>query len=156
VAFLGPILVVDDDEAYRNLLKHCLEELGYSILEATNGASAWRIASRELVPLMILDINMPDTDGLETIRRLRTRGVRIPILAVSGAGRGREYLRLAVHFGADARIEKSRPMAELVTLVRKLLGGSTAGHRTGAIATVQSHCSWPEHRIIDISNRSDK
>jgi CheY-like chemotaxis protein len=124
---VGPVLVVDDDEDYRTLLCHRLEGLGYSIREASDGAKAYQIASRELVALMILDIVMPDMDGLETITRLRRHGFRTPILAISGVGRGREYLDIAARLGADAKIEKTRPMTELLTAVVGLLGEPAPG-----------------------------
>ena len=116
----GPILVVDDDEAYRDLLRHHLESLGYVILEANNGAKAFRIASRQPVALMILDMVMPETDGLETIIRLRRQPFRPRILAISGARGGREYLEVAAHLGVEAKIEKAKPISELLATVRKL------------------------------------
>jgi DNA-binding response OmpR family regulator len=115
-----PILLVDDDESYRLILRHHLEALGYEVLEADDGAEGCRIASSKALQLIILDIVMPDTEGLETIRRLRRAGVRAKILAVSGAGRAREYLGLAGKLGADAEMEKVRPISELLSVAQSL------------------------------------
>jgi DNA-binding response OmpR family regulator len=116
------ILVVDDDESYRAILRHHLETLGYEVLEAEDGIQAIRLTSRGPLQLMILDIVMPHTEGLETISLLRRAGVRTKILAVSGAGQGSEYLEVAVKMGADAKIEKIRPVSELLKLVERLTG----------------------------------
>lgn len=113
-----PILLVDDDESYRVILRHHLEALGYEVMEAEDGAQGCRIASQNSLQLIILDIVMPKSEGLETISLLRQRGVRTRILAVSGAGRAREYLEMAAKLGADAAMEKIRPISELLSVVQ--------------------------------------
>jgi DNA-binding response OmpR family regulator len=121
-----PILLVDDDESYRAILRHHLEACGYEVLEAEDGAQGFRIASGKPLQLMILDIVMPKTAGLETISRLRRAGVRIKILAISGAGSAREYLELAGRLGANTKVEKIRPISELLNVVRSLAEDSSA------------------------------
>lgn len=125
----GPVLLVDDDEAYRAILRHCLEQLGCEVLEAADGAKAYKILSKTSVRLVVLDIVMPNTEGLETISRLRHEGFRTKILAVSGATKACEYLRVAALLGADANMEKIRPVSELVTLILALLGDAPATDR---------------------------
>lgn len=115
------ILVVDDDESYRAILRHHLQAQGYEVLEAADGTEGCDIASHQPLQLVILDIVMPRSEGLETISRLRHEGVRTKILAISGAGRAREYLKLACGLGADAGLEKIRPIAELLSLVHSLV-----------------------------------
>lgn len=115
-----PILLVDDDESYRAALRHHLEALGYQVLEAEDGAQACRIATHRPLQLMILDMVMPDAEGLETISRLRRQGNRTKILAISGALRAHEYLTLASRLGADAGMDKVSPMSGLLSLVRSL------------------------------------
>jgi len=116
-----PILVVDDDESYRAILRHHLEALGYQVLEAEDGAQGFHIASQRPLQLIILDIVMPDTEGLETTSRLRRAGIRTKILAVSGVDKAREYLELAVMMGADAKVGKIRPISELLKVVQLLV-----------------------------------
>ena len=118
------ILLVDDDESYRAILRHHLQALGYEVLEAADGTEGCDIASRQPLQLVILDIVMPQSEGLETISRLRREGVRTKILAISGAGRAREYLKLARGLGADAGLEKIRPISELLSLVHSLVEDS--------------------------------
>lgn len=117
-----PILLVDDDESYRAILGHYLEGLGYAVLEAADGATAYDMASKRPISLMVLDIVMPNAEGLGTIRRLRREGYSTKILAVSGTSEARGYLRIASYLGADANIEKIRPISELLTLIQSLLG----------------------------------
>jgi DNA-binding response OmpR family regulator len=121
-----PILLVDDDESYRAILRHHLEALGYEVLEAEDGAQGCGVASQKPLQLIILDIIMPKTEGLETISRLRRAGVRTKILAISGAGRAREYLEVAGRLGADAEMDKMRPISELLSMVQLLAEDSNA------------------------------
>jgi two-component system response regulator (stage 0 sporulation protein F) len=118
------ILVVDDGESYRLVLRHHLEALGYQVEEAEDGAQGCSIASRKPFELIILDMIMPKTEGLETISRLRRAGIRTKILAISGAGRAREYLKLACKLGADAEVEKIMPISALLSLVQSLTENS--------------------------------
>lgn len=117
----GPILIADDDENYRSLLRHQLEALDYDVLEADGGAKALRILAGERVPLVILDIVMPDIEGLETVLELRRQHVRTKVVVVSGADRASQYLEVAQRLGADAAFEKSCPMSGLLALVGPLL-----------------------------------
>lgn len=115
------ILVVDDDEAYRILLRHHLEAHGYKVIEAEDGIKAYSVVRESPIGLMILDLVMPNEEGLETIFGLRREGFRTKILAVSGASRARLYLKVATRLGADAEIEKIRPISELLGKVHSLL-----------------------------------
>lgn len=136
MAHREPILVVDDDESYRAILRYHLENVGYRVLEAADGRKAFEILSRLSVPLAVLDIVMPNNEGLETISRLRREGRRTKILAITGAASAREYLHVASLLGADATIEKTQPVSEVVTLVRSLIGAAQATDRAGLEASV--------------------
>jgi DNA-binding response OmpR family regulator len=122
----GPILVVDDDQDYRILVRQQLESVGYQVLESADGNSACRILGEQCVQLVILDIVMPEIEGLEIVSRLRRQGCSSKILAVSGVGKADEYLRLAIRLGADARFEKTRSVSDLLMVVQGLIGRSSA------------------------------
>ena len=117
-----PILLVDDDPSYRTMLRYRLEALGYQVLEAEDGDQGYRIASGKPLQLVIVDMVMPKSEGLETIARLRCEGVHTKILAISGAGRSPVYLDVAAKLGADAIMDKVRPMSELLGKVQTLAG----------------------------------
>ena len=79
------VLLVDDDELVRNLLCRLLENTGYVVAEADNGASALQ-ATRRLdgsLSLVVTDINMPVMDGLEFARALRKTDAKMPILFIT-------------------------------------------------------------------------
>jgi DNA-binding response OmpR family regulator len=116
------ILVVDDDRDYRVLIRHQLEGAGYQVLESTDGQSAFAVLGQQYIPLVILDIVMPDVEGIELITRLRRQGCRSKILAVSGAGKADEYLNLAIRLGADDKFDKCRPVSDLLGTVQALIG----------------------------------
>jgi len=116
-----PILVVDDDRDYLILVRYQLEAVGYQVLETANGNNAFTILGEQDVPLVILDIVMPQIEGLEIIRGLRRQGCRSKILAVSGAGKSDEYLKLAICLGADEKFDKCKPVSDLLGTVQALM-----------------------------------
>jgi CheY-like chemotaxis protein len=106
------VLVVDDEPGVRGLLADVLEELGYEALLAANGAEALaRLANRPDARLAIVDLTLPDVDGLEVIRRMRERTPGMPAILssghdVSGAGPWAERLAKAREGGAVAVLMK--------------------------------------------------
>ena len=82
------ILVVDDFDDTRLMMRLWLEKRGYRVVEASNGVEALNVARRELPDLVIMDIEMPEMDGLAATRQIRQeehlRGV--PVVAVSAYG----------------------------------------------------------------------
>jgi len=82
----GLVLVVEDEVAIRSLIQHSLEELGYTVLTAENGAQGLELfdRSREDIVLVLLDIVMPVLDGAEAAIAIRERNPDVPILIMSG------------------------------------------------------------------------
>jgi DNA-binding response OmpR family regulator len=116
---MARILVVDDEEMDRVILKEALESEGHLVLFAPDGATAWSICEREPIDLVVTDLAMPGGGGLRLIRELRESGDKVPILAISG--RAREHLVLAEDFGADGALFKPVDVDELLDTVRRLL-----------------------------------
>jgi DNA-binding response OmpR family regulator len=79
------VLVVDDDELVRTLLLELLSNDGYRVDQASTAEDAIRLLLRHWYSLLITDLEMPETSGLELIKEVRARGLRLPVLAVSGA-----------------------------------------------------------------------
>ncbi|NLM60793.1 MAG: response regulator, partial [Clostridiales bacterium] len=73
------ILIADDENDIRNLIKISLEENGYTVLTAQNGKEAWDILTSREVDLAILDVMMPVMDGFNLLRRIRERST-IPVI----------------------------------------------------------------------------
>jgi two-component system cell cycle sensor histidine kinase/response regulator CckA len=84
----GLVLLVEDEMAIRSLIQHFLEELGYTVLTAENGAQAMELFHRSAdeIMLVLLDLVMPVMDGPETARALHARRPGVPILVMSGIG----------------------------------------------------------------------
>lgn len=114
------ILVVEDNEKNMKLFRDVLTAKGYRTLEATSGAQALELALEHTPNLVLMDIRLPDVDGVETLGQLRSdeRTSSIPVLAVTAqAMRGDRERFLAAGF--DGYVPKPVDIAELVTTVRE-------------------------------------
>lgn len=118
------ILVVDDDQQIRDLLKFFLETQGYEILEAHNGTEALEYWKQFQPPLIVLDYQMPDITGVEVCAQIRRDDkLKQPkvIMCTAQAAMDRVQSLLA---GADEFVNKPIDMPELLKKVQKLLGGT--------------------------------
>jgi two-component system cell cycle sensor histidine kinase/response regulator CckA len=120
------LLVVDDDPLVRQVETEILRLQGYTVLEAGSAAEALRLAaSTATIHLLITDLAMPETDGLELTRRFRAAHPKTPVLLVSGS-----LPLLRVRSEPDLEhfefLAKPFQFDELLHKVRKLLGASTA------------------------------
>ncbi len=122
---MARILVVDDDESVRSLLRAQLERRGHEVHEAGDGDAALG-AYRDLEPdLVLLDVFMPRRDGLETVRALRSDhpDARVVAMSAGGAFADFEPLRAALAFGASAALVKPIDPAELFAAIDQVLAG---------------------------------
>ena len=115
------ILIVDDEAPIRQLLTDYLGDLGYETVEACNGLDALHQLKTADPGLIILDLVMPEQEGIETIREIRMTHKDLKIIAVSGAFAG-QFLRTAELLGANAVLPKPLNLKELKRLVEELLG----------------------------------
>ncbi|HEX4111158.1 MAG TPA: response regulator [Stellaceae bacterium] len=113
------ILIVDDEPAIRRFLRTSLAAQDFAIIEADSGATALAAIGREKPDLMILDLGLPDMDGVEVIRRVRAQSdLPIVILSVRDDERGKVE---ALDLGADDYITKPFGMEELIARARTAL-----------------------------------
>ncbi len=117
------ILVVDDDSLDREWLRTILERAGYQVVEARSGHEALETLKKTSVDLTILDLTMPDMDGLEVLRAAK-HGPKSKIIVVTGLGYvfGNTMLEAARRLGAAATLDKKEADNRLVAAVRKVLG----------------------------------
>jgi CheY-like chemotaxis protein len=115
------ILIVDDEAPIRQLLVDYLGEMGYETAEACNGLDALAKLRTFAPELIILDLVMPEQEGIETIHEIRLTHKDLKIIAVSGAFAG-QFLRTAELLGANAVLPKPLNLAALSELVKRLLG----------------------------------
>ncbi len=120
---MSKILVVEDDPGLRRVLLSALQNAGYDVHAVENGRDALRAVRERAPAVVITDIVMPDSDGLEVIRLLRTNHPRIRIIAMSGGGIicGTTYLEIARLLGAHAILRKPILPSDLVHTVGELL-----------------------------------
>jgi len=113
------VLVVDDEQALRNFVARNLEARGAQVFMATNGLEALAVFDAEPLDLIVLDIMMPQMDGLETCRRIRLRSVT-PIIILTALGEETDKVK-ALDQGADDVLTKPFGVEELLARVRALL-----------------------------------
>ena len=117
------ILVVDDELPIRRLLRSSLSERGYRVTTVASGQEGLDIAAADPPALIILDLGLPDIDGLEICERLRAES-EVPILILSAYGFEWE----AELLGAQGYIPKSVGMDEILERVRKAAGPPPLRH----------------------------
>lgn len=117
------ILIVDDDPTVRLIAGELLRSEDHAIVEAEDGDEALKIVASMAVDLVVLDMLMPNKDGLETIVELRRHNPGIRILAISSGGRMEpgHLLRTAMMFGADECLQKPLRLTSFSQAVARLL-----------------------------------
>jgi response regulator RpfG family c-di-GMP phosphodiesterase len=117
------ILLVDDDQALRTLLRATFEGVDVELEEAASAGAARAAIERERPDVIVLDVRMPGTDGIELCRELKsspsTRSIAVALLTGSGADRRHD----AETAGADAYVTKPFSPLELLGVVERLAGG---------------------------------
>jgi two-component system OmpR family response regulator len=114
------ILVVDDEESIRFLLKTALGHFGFEVQTAASGLEAIELAGRFVPDLIVLDVMMPDRNGFDVIKRLRSEGSDVPVLFLTA----RDSAEDRVHgftLGADDYVTKPFSLEEVVARVNAIL-----------------------------------
>jgi two-component system alkaline phosphatase synthesis response regulator PhoP len=132
------ILVVDDEKKILQIARDYLEHAGFTVLSSENGADTMAIMRREKPDLIVLDLGLPDIDGLDVTRMLR-KETNVPIIMLTARGEESDKL-VGLELGADDYLTKPFSPKELVARVRAVL-------RRSEIAL-----SAPEREIIRVSN----
>lgn len=117
------ILIADDDATLRAIAAELLSGEGYRVLEAEDGDQALTLVEAEGIDLIVLDMLMPNKDGLETIIELRRRRFCVRILAISSGGSMDvdSLLRPALAFGADRVMAKPLRISTFATTIAEML-----------------------------------
>ena len=121
------VLVVDDSDTVRRMLRWILTPTGVRVLEAANGALALEILDRDAVDLVLADLNMPIMDGIELIRRIRAipSHVELPVIMLTTEQRDQD-VQAALKAGASQYLTKPSTPAVIRYKVLALLGGAAA------------------------------
>lgn len=113
------ILIVDDEEAVRNLLQRTLQDVGYDVITAANGQEALDKVSQFNVSLVLLDIMMPGLDGFQVLDLIRQQS-SVPVIMLTGRGEV-TTLRDALVLGADDYVRKPFRTRELLARIEAKL-----------------------------------
>lgn len=119
------ILLVDDDDSLRTMLRINLVKMGHHVLEARDGRQALALFEQEPPEVVITDLVMPEKEGLEIIRELRRKHPEVKIIAMSGGGRATAtgYLKIAKAMGADLVLAKPFSNDEMRAGIDQLTAG---------------------------------
>ena len=117
------ILIIDDDDSLRDSLRRALHKEGYTLVEANEGRSALKLLEHLSPDLILLDMFMPEKDGLETIMELRRTHPGIRVIAMSGGGfKGTvDVLHVAKKLGVRRTLSKPFTREQLLDAVREEL-----------------------------------
>ncbi len=115
------VLVVDDEERVRRVLERMIAASGFGVVSASSGAEALETlrARPEAVACVVLDVNMPDMDGLAVLREIRKTGSRVPVILSTGEPLAREE---GTYDEPTYFIKKPYMRNELIGLISKSLG----------------------------------
>ncbi len=125
---MSRILIVDDDQQIRNMLRITLEREGHDVVEAADGLQAVKVYKTDVVDLVITDIVMPEKEGIELIMELKGMDPAVKIIAISGGGRinPEDYLKWARRFGVENTFSKPVDRQKLLAAVAHLLAPQVA------------------------------
>jgi CheY-like chemotaxis protein len=132
---VSTILVIEDDPGVRRVLQHTLEYAGHTVKAVDNGRDALRAVNEKEPDLVVTDIVMPDSDGLEVIRILTSDHPAVRIIAISGGGmiHRTTYLELAHLLGAHLTLQKPVLPSDLIFAVTELLDDPQPEHDPDAV-----------------------
>lgn len=121
---MAKILLIDDDNDYRRMIRAWLDKVGYEVVEAGDAESGIKTYSKNHFDLIIIDLFMPQVDGVQAIHRLKTDFNSPKIIAMTGAasdGRIEHLLCLAKSCGANEIYKKTMHVNDLLAKVKNLL-----------------------------------
>lgn len=123
---MARILIVDDVPMLRALLREVLEVEGHAVSEAGDGAEALALLAQEPFDIALVDMVMPNVDGIETVRRIRQAGGGLGIIAMSGGAADLPAgmaLSIGRMYGADRLLLKPFENRDVVQAVAEMLAG---------------------------------
>lgn len=141
------VLVIDDEPPIRKLLRMGLATQGYQTAEAPNGKTALELLA-DGPDLIILDLGLPDVQGLELLRTIRERNDKVPIVVLSSRGDERAKVE-ALDLGADDYVTKPFGMNELVARLRAALRRAAPGEEEAVVATSGFTIDLTAKRVVN-------
>ena len=117
------ILLIDDDDLVRSILRQTLVHFGHFVVEASNGREGLKLFTGAHADLVITDLVMPEVEGFEVLAKLREKMPRVKIIVVTGGVRGKaaNFLQMALRLGADRVLAKPFSNEDLMAAIDELL-----------------------------------
>lgn len=116
------VLIIDDEEDIRNILKYSLEKEGYMVYEASNGKDGLAQANQVKPDLIVLDVMMPDMDGIEVCENIRRSSENNDVIICMLTARNEDYSQIAgLEAGADDYVSKPVKPKVFVSKIKALL-----------------------------------
>ncbi|MDX1952604.1 MAG: response regulator [Verrucomicrobiota bacterium] len=115
------ILIVDDEASVRELLQAYFRKHNYEVATASNASEAIRITEEIPVHLVVLDVLLADTDGLELLAQIKSSHPNLPVIIMTGIGFDEELLQEAQQKGAAGYVSKTLPLDQLLMEVHRTL-----------------------------------
>ncbi len=149
------VLIVDDEPEIRRFLRASLRANHYQVVEADKGIKAIDAFTQELPDVVILDLGLPDLDGVEVTRRIRT-GSEVPIIILSVRDRESDKID-ALDAGADDYLTKPFGIGELLARIRVVLRRTAQGTQDGIfkirdiVVDVNRHVVTVDNQAISLT-----
>jgi two-component system response regulator MprA len=140
------VLIADDDRAVRDALRRALTLGGYEVALAGGGQETLEAVATASPDAIVLDIGMPDVDGLEVCRRLRRAGDRVPILMLTARDAVADRIE-GLDAGADDYLVKPFDVGELRARLRALLRRSNGAGEPGALTFAELRLDDARHGV---------
>jgi two-component system, OmpR family, response regulator len=154
---MSRILIVEDEDRIASFLEKGLKSNGYATAVASEGEEALRMTGMGDFDLLILDLGLPDIDGLELLRKLRRRDSRLPVIILTARGTVSDTVG-GLEGGADDYVAKPVRFEELLARVRVRLRGDHAPEDTvlrvgGAALDLRTRQAHAGNRLVDLTAR---
>jgi DNA-binding response OmpR family regulator len=117
---MAKVLVIDDEPGIRDLLDTLLRRKGYDVVLAENGQKGLECFRRERPDVLVLDLKMPEMDGLTVLRQVRSLDARMPVIILTGAGTAETEQRVRA-LGVTEYVEKEFSLHLLGDALKRLL-----------------------------------
>lgn len=151
------ILLVEDDPVLKNGISHALQQSGYSLSSTDSGRYALQLLEVEDFDLIILDLGLPDIDGMEVLRSLRRKKIALPVLILTARDELTDRIE-GIKQGADDYLTKPFDLGELEArihaLIRRCYAGFNSDIKVGQLSLdTQSHEITANNQLITLSAR---
>jgi UDP-3-O-[3-hydroxymyristoyl] N-acetylglucosamine deacetylase len=127
------VLVVDDEQRIRSSLRGILSDEGFRVVDTGRAPEVMELIEREHPAVVLLDVWMPDIDGIELLRRIKAEHAAIPVIMISGHANIQNAVA-ATKLGAADFIQKPFSVTGLLAAIARVLDGGDAGQATGSVA----------------------